>query len=504
VTLPIKATDQPVIDTSYGPVIGQRSKSGIIVFKGIRYGADTTGRRFLRPLNPMPWTSPKPAHDYGPDCPQRGSTKMSEDCLFLNIWAPTTQKDHHPVVFYIHGGAYSHGSGSDPLYDGTKLANKGDVIVITVNHRLGLLGYGYFNQLAAPTSWQFSGNAGQLDLIMALQWVQKNVKRFGGDPNNITVIGQSGGGGKIATLMAMPAAKGLFHKAITMSGQQVTASGPLNATKRSEALLSNIGVAVANIQKLAKLPVSDLLAASGVTDPVLGYSNLYFGPVLDMHSLLRHPFYPDAAQQSADIPMIIGNTLDETRLFLTKNPMHHNLTWETLPKFLGSNMRVDIDPYYVRDTYRKLFPTLNPSEIFFKATTAARSWRAAIIEAEERAKLGAATWVYQLNWQSPKDNGKWRAPHTLDIPLIFMNTDVAGAISGNTKGAQQMAGIMSDMVIAFAKTGKPQAATMPTWPVFNLKDRATMIMDLTTRVKNDPRGSERKLFETVPYIQPGS
>jgi len=500
----VQAADQVTLPTTSGPVVGQVDSGNIMGFKGIPYGADTTGKRFEPPRKPAPWKTPLKALAYGPDCPQRGSKNMSENCLFLNVWAPMSGEARKPVMVYIHGGAYAHGSGSDDLYNGTRLAAKGDMVVVTLNHRLGPLGYTYFGQLDAPQAWQFSGNVGQLDLILALKWVRENIDAFGGNPANITVVGQSGGGGKIATLMAMPEAKGLFHKAMTMSGQQVTASGPLNATKRTRAYLKGLGVTETEVSMLRTMPLAALLAATRETDPVLGYGSLYFGPVLDMKSLKRHPFYPGAPEQSAHIPMVIGNTLDETRLFLSNTPAHHSLTWETLPKYLTPNMRVDIDPYHVRDAYRQMFPDLSPSEIFFKATTAARSWRAAIIEAEERAKQKAPTWVYQLNWQSPKDGGKWRAPHTLDIPFIFMTTDVPHALSGNSEGAQKMAELMSDIVISLARTGSPQAASLPAWPQFNLEKRPTLLLDTPPTVADDPRGNERKLFEAVPYIQPGS
>lgn len=500
---PSEAVSKVSVNTIHGPVLGTKSSDGVMAFKGIRYGVDTSVNRFMPAKKPESWTNVFHADTYGADCPQPKSLNMSEDCLFLNVWTETLKQAQKPVIFYIHGGAYSHGSGSDPLYDGTYLAQN-DLVVVTVNHRLGLLGYGYFNQLGAPEEWQYSGNVGQLDLILALKWVQANITRFGGDPANVTVVGQSGGGGKIATLMAMPAAKGLFHKAVTMSGQQVTASGPLNAIKRTKAILSALKLDNNNIYDLATLPVGKLLEASKQTDPVLGYGGLYFGPVLDMRSLFRHPFYPDAAPQSGHIPMIIGNTLDETRLFLSGIDEHHTLTWETLPAYLAPNMRVDIDPYYVRDRYRELFPYFSASEIFFRATTVARSWRAAIIEAEERAKQKAPTWVYQLNWQSPKDGGKWRAPHTIDIPLIFGTTHVSHALSGNGAEARQMAGVMSNMLIQFAKNGSPQTTAMPKWPEFDVIDRPTMIMDLPPRIEHDPRGAERKIFQVVPYIQPGS
>ncbi len=255
-------------------------------------------------------------------------------------------------MVYIHGGAYSSGSGSSPLYDGTRLARRNDVVVVTLNHRLGPLGYGYLARIAGAR-FQDSGNVGQLDLILALRWVRDNIAAFGGDPGRIMVFGQSGGGAKIATLMATPSAAGLFHRAATMSGQQVTASGPWNATRRTEVFLDALGLPKDRAAEAATLPVADILKAAEATDPVLGFGSLYFGPVLDDRTLPRHPFYPDAPAQSAAIPMIIGNTHDETRAFLGNDPANFALTWDDLPgKMTNREFRIDVAPEPVIAAYR--------------------------------------------------------------------------------------------------------------------------------------------------------
>lgn len=428
---------------------------------------------------------------------------MSEDCLALNVFTPALRdKGNRPVLFYIHGGAYSGGSGSSPLYDGVNLCKRGDVVVVSINHRLNAFGYLYLSRYGGDM-FADSGNAGQLDLLLSLKWVRDNIAEFGGDPNRIMVFGQSGGGAKIATMMAMPAAKGLFHRAATMSGQQITASGPHNATLRTQALLDTLKINAKNIEEIRTFPFEKIVEALSTKDPVLSYGSVYFGPVLDQRWLMRHPFYPDAPQQSADIPMIIGNTHDETKAFLGGDPSNFTVTWEQLPEKLIPNMRVDIKPEHVIGEYRRLYPDLSASELLFRITTASRSWRGAIIEAEERAKAGSPAYAYQLDWVSPREGGKYGAPHASDIQLVFDNIDKRGATATGPQ-AQQMADIMSETFIAFAKTGNPNNKMIPEWKKYTMANRETMAFDVPPHLENDPRGAERKIFEKVPYIQSGS
>ncbi len=488
----------PVVRTAHGPVRGLR-QDGLLVFKGVRYGADTGPHRFQPPRAPTAWTTPLPCTSYGHASPQKGAeADQSEDCLFLNVWTPGADTGKRPVMLYIHGGAYMTGSGSSPWIDGTRLAGRGDVVVVTVNHRLGPFGYSYLNRLTG--GFEDGGNAGMLDLVLALGWVRDNIAAFGGDPGKVMLFGQSGGGAKIATLMAMPAARGLFHRAATMSGQQLTASGPGNATRRTQALLEALKTDVAG---LAAMPAARIVAALGTTDPVIGAGGLYFGPVLDERSLTRHPFYPDAPPQSADVPMMIGNTHDETRGFFS-DPAIFAMTWDELPGRLIPQMRVDIDPGLVVRRYRELYPAWSPSDVFFGATTASRSWRAAIVEAELRAAQGSPVFAYQLDWASPKDGGKWGAPHTLDIPLVFGTLDAPGVITGTGEEARRVSGLMMDAFIRFARGGDPNGGGMPTWEPYSLERRQTMVWNVEPKLVDDPRGEERRLFEKVPFIQQGS
>ena len=465
-------------DGSY--VSGQRRSIGDAVtwaFTGIRYAR---AKRFSAPVAVTKAEQLK-GDSFGPACPQSGDRyqPQSEDCLFLNVWTPDIYaKRQRPVMVYFHGGAYSTGSVTDPVNDGAALAARGDVVVVTVNHRLNALGYLYLARLIP--SFPDSGNAGQLDLIAALTWVQRNIAAFGGDPGNITVFGQSGGGAKIATLMAMPAAKGLFHKAITMSGQQVTASGPLNATKRAQAFLDKLGQGVDPVTA----PVEQLVAALAATDPVLG-GGVYMGPVLDMTHLMRHPFWPDAAPQSLGIPMLLGNTVLETRAFYAPDGKQlAGLSFDNLAARIAPEMRIDAHPEWVVGEFRARYPGAAPFELFHRIVTAARSWRGQVEEAEARARAGTPAFVYQLDFEAAK--------HTDDIGLSF------GTIPDPTPAQQAMSDTVMDAFVSFARTGNPG------WAAYDLKRRQTMIFDHKSRVEDDPRRWERELFARVPYIQPGT
>lgn len=445
-------------------------------YPGIRYG------RAGRFMPPSPVLNAEQVFDFGeadalcPSSPQATDrfAPQSEDCLFLNVWSKASKTVRRPVMVYFHGGAYSTGSVTDPLNDGAKLAARGDVVVVTVNHRLNVFGYLYL-----PDRFLSSGNNGQLDLICALQWVQRNIATFGGDPGNVTVFGQSGGGAKIATLMAMPEAKGLFHKAITMSGQQFTASGPLNARKRAQAFLDKLGGDPATASTEA------LVAALSAIDPVLG-GPVYMGPVLDMKHLHRHPFWPDPAPQGNAIPMLLGNTVAETRAFYTpEHPKLQGLDWSNLALRAGPEFRVDIDPIWVVEQFRTRYPTDTPVQIFHRMVTAARSWRGQVEEADARARARVRrTWVYQLDFEAAK--------HTDDIGLAF------GTSESMTPARQAMSDRIMDTFVHFARTGNPG------WASYNVPGRETMVFDSVSRVVKDPRKWERELFARVPYIQPGS
>jgi para-nitrobenzyl esterase len=473
---------------------------GAAAFLGVRYArAD----RFAHPVR-EPWEGDTySATAFGSVAPQRGVREetMSEDCLFLNIWTPEADpRACRPVMVYFHGGAYTTGSVTDPLTQGPHLALQGDVVVVTVNQRLNAFGYGWL----APFGLRFadSGNLGQLDLIAALEWVREHIAQFGGDPERVMAFGQSGGGAKIATLMAMPAAKGLFHAAATMSGQQVTASGPGNAWARTQAFMAALGLDGTDPAPLLEMPWERLVEGLDADDPVLG-GRVYFGPVLDHTNLPRHPFWPDAAPQSLHIPMILGNTRDETRAFIDpRGPRLAGLDWSNLPERLASEIVVDLDPRWVVAQYRERFPSWSAERVFYAATTAGRSWPGQVIEADARAVEGAEqTWVYQLDRASPTDPLRGAA-HTDDLPYVFGTLDAQGSYSGNGERARDISAAMIRAFSGLARTGAPG---LPAWRSYMLPARETLVIgEEAIAMADDPRRWERELWALAPYVQPGS
>ncbi len=441
---------------------------------------------------------------FGPIAPQPGRSgrPMSEDCLHLNVWTPGLRDGgRRPVLVWFHPGAYSSGTSNEREADGARLSRRGNVVIVTVNHRLNAFGYLYLGEIVGE-AFADSGNAGMLDLVLALEWVRDNIGEFGGDPGLVTIFGQSGGGAKSATLMAMPAAHGLFHRVFTMSGQQITASRITTATTHARELLAALELPPERVGELRSVPTDALVKVSRAP--------AYLGPVTGGRSLPRDPFDPDAPPLSADIPMILGNTRGETRTLIGRgDPSIFDLTWETLLPKLEANSPFmgTLDRRQVIEAYRRIYPHYSPADVFFAATTASRSWRGQVIEADRRAAhpAGAApTWVYQLDWGTPIDDGRWGAHHGLDVPLVFDNAPLVPEKVGAGPEAQRVADQMSESLLAFARTGRPDAKGLPLWPPFDLERRATMVFDVESTVVNDPRGDERRLFSQVPYVQPGT
>ncbi|MGD0154758.1 MAG: carboxylesterase family protein [Terracidiphilus sp.] len=524
------ATSAPVAKTRYGSISGAL-EDGINVFREIPYGADTAPVRFQAPLPATPWSGVKICDTFTTRAPQLTALRgpqgvsaapslgsagtspagapprvapeagvQSEDCLHLNVFTPAL-RDHRrrPVLVYFHGGAYNNGSVNSGLYDGKRLCRRGDVVVVTVNHRLNAFGFFYLGAID-PKQYPDSGNVGMLDLVLALKWVRDNIAEFGGDPSRVLIFGQSGGGAKCATLMAMPAAHGLFHRVMTMSGQQIKGASIEIASKRTDEMLAKLGVTRANLADLKTMPWEKIQAAAAATSSD-------WLPVVDGLVLSRDPFTPDAPPLSAAVPMILGNTHDETAV-----PFRGTLTWEEAPQVLHDAVAIYLGPYTADDViakYRTFYPDKSPIDIVIAAATAFRAWPGRVMEAEHRAgdlQSQPHTWVYQMNWH--RDAPGARAVHTIDIPFMFDNLAAApgqvGATPEELAAAQPLADAMSGMLIHYAATGNPNHSGLPYWPAYDLKERNTMIWDSTPHVEKDPRGEERRYAAGSPYRQPGT
>lgn len=494
---------------SVGRLAGNQ-QADVIAFRGIPYGEDTRPRRFERALPKAAWTGVLDAREFAPRCPQAvaadakvDASGMSEDCLSLNLWAPALDDGRRPVLVYFHGGGYANGTVNEAVYEGAALARRGDVVVVTVNHRLNGFGYLYLGALDGER-YADSGNVGQYDLILALRWVQDHIHAFGGDPAKVTVFGQSGGGAKIATLMAMPEAKGLFHRAWTMSGQQITGRLQANAEQTAREVIARMDIP-SRAHAEAQL---DALRAASMEDLMAGLRGGAWTPVVDARGLPRDPFAPDAPPQSAAIPMVLGNTHDETTSLIGRvDPATFDLDWAGVAPALRKHVSAfigELDPQAIVDQYRQWYPQYSPSQVFFSATTAARSWKGMVIASERRAEQGAPTWIYHLHWRSPLGGGRFGAPHTLDIPMVFGNLEADDWTRAAVAAARPVSEPMMDALIAFARNGDPSAEGRVEWPRFDLQRRATLVFDTRLRVEDDPRGAERRLFAPIPYLQPGT
>ena len=522
----------PMAKTAAGPVSGYWSRQ-VMAFKGIPYGADTRTTRFQAPKPVAPWTTVKACTEWAPRAPQQSPDRkapdptqagfalmedhpvryhlppdegtQSEDCLHVNVWTPALRDGKkRPVLFYIHGGAYNNGTVNAALYDGTRLVERGDVVVVTVNHRLNAFGYMYLAQLPGlAAQYRESGNVGMLDLVLALHWVRANIAEFGGDADRVTIFGQSGGGAKCATLMAMPAAVGLFHRVLTMSGQQVWAVPQGKATATAKTALAAMGIdGDVTSEKLEALTMEQIQAGAKTTGN--------WTPVKDDVVLLRDPFSPDSPKMSDTVPMILGNTKDE--ITGATSWQRDDWTWEQLPEELEKAIKPFRGAYTTDDiikAYRGWYPKYTPNDVYTAAIAAFRSWPGQVIEAERRASNAEAakrTWVYQMNFGTPTADG--RAPHTVDLAFMFDNVKLSpGMVGGRDQdivAAQPLATTMSQMLIMFARTGDPNYASMPKWPTYDLQDRKTMIFDEMSKVVSDPRGDERRMMVGAKYRQPGT
>ena len=493
------SAEATLAQTTGGSVAGYID-NGIFTYKGIPYAK---AERFMPPVPADKWEGVRSCRAYGPTCPQ--GKRMGwysdeqafsfnwndgfpdEDCLRVNIWTPgINDGKKRPVMVWLHGGGYSAGSGQElPSYDGRNLAEKGDVVVVTLNHRLNVLGF--LDLSAYGEKYAHSGNSGLLDLVAALEWVQDNIANFGGDASNVTIFGQSGGGGKVSTLLATPAAKGKFHKAIVQSGAMLRTMDSRWSRRIGAAVVEELGITPCRIDEISKVPFEDLLAAGEKVIARLkpeaekqGFASFIFGwaPTVDGSVLPRQPFDPQAPEQSTDIPMLIGTTIHEFSMS-TYVPQLRTINQDAAVEYLKSRYGDRTDEFL--ELFENTYPGYEPKDLIDTDFIFRPS---AIEQAGLKSRQGGApVYTYMFAWESPVLDGILRSTHCMEIPFVFNNADIHASMTGGGKDALELAERMSQAWISFARTGDPNTEDLPQWPTYNCSEGATMIFNNECEVR---------------------
>jgi para-nitrobenzyl esterase len=479
---------------------------GVNQFWGVSYGASTAGaNRFMPPARPAAWTGVRDAFEVKERAPQGPEgpisevwsldrrEPMGEDCLSINIFTPGLGPGGRPVMVWLHGGGFSGGSGNWVLYDGSNLARKEDVVVVSVNHRLNLFGFLHLADLGGER-WSRSSNVGMQDIVAALGWIKENIAAFGGNAGNVTIFGQSGGGGKVCTAMAMPSAKGLFHRAIAMSGSAFTGATRENSTKAAEQFLSRLGLKNNQLDELQKFTWQQLQEAYFHGPSVSGLGT---GPTVDGRSLPADQWSPGAPEASATVPFMQGSV--ETEDAWSDPPPPLNIPEDDMlarvKRIAGGNDGAARDLVAL---YRRTHPGISSTDVWLimnaDNTRRANAQRLAELKS---AQGKAPDYLYYFTWRSPVHKGQMKSYHTLDIPFVLYNVDLAGSMTGSGQDRYALAHKMSAAWAAFARTGSPNHPDLPKWPAFNAADRPTMILGSECRVSNDPNREERLALKAI-------
>jgi len=511
----------PVVETSHGPVRGLRDRE-TFVFRGIPYGASTAGEfRFRAPRPPERWGDVRDATEYGPTTIQHkpvvdvyippGQDRapgtpmpMSEDCLFVNVYSRGLgDGKKRPVMVWLHGGGFRTGVGATQATDGVRLTERGDVVVVSLNHRLNV--YGFFHLLdLCGADFDGSGQAGLLDIILALGWVRENIEAFGGDPDNVTLFGVSGGGRKICQLLGMPAARGLFHRGIIQSGAHPRGVPRDQANEFAERLLGHMGITPAEISRLQHMPVEELHAGlygwlRQERDRPNGFGGMMMSPVVDGVHIPDHAYGSVAAPTAAGVPIIIGTTRHEMGSFLARTPdtwanVDEATVLETVRPVLGEHTE------RIYEATRKNRPEATPYDLLVALTSEDRR-QLSLQVAERHAAAGNPTYFYQFAWESNASNGLIRAGHGVDTPLVFDNPD-GRPMTGTDPARFDIAALMSETWIQFARNGNPNHEGIPQWERFDSATRHQMVFDLPPHAETDWDREERLAWRDVPVHLP--
>ena len=489
----------PVVETTAGKIRGAVDGK-VSAFRGVPYGASTAGTaRFMPPEKPQPWAGVKDTVELGHRSPQGPSglipevaavdanEAMGEDCLVLNVWTPSaTSRQKRPVMVWLHGGGFTSGSGGFKIYDGANLAGKHDVVVVTVNHRLNAFGYLYLSDLGGA-QFANASNVGMLDIVAALEWVRDNISNFGGDPANVTIFGQSGGGAKVCTLLGMPSAKGLFHRAIVESGASLNGMPRDAANKATEAFFAKVGLKPDQAGELQKVPVDRILQA---------LAGGRFGPVVDGKTLPANPFDPASLAISSSVPLLIGTTQTEVTFFAGQqlDPIDEAALRARVKQTFHSS---DADTDKVIAAYKQVDPAISNIDIALESASDSFALTNAIAAAERKLALAKApAYMYYFKWRSPVRDGKLKAMHCMEIPFVFENMELGQPMTGSGQDRYALAAKISGAWAAFARTGNPNQKGLD-WPAYSTSQRATMVFDDKTEVVDDPRKVVRQTLASL-------